>query len=308
MNRMAFILTSITLLQNMYAQSIDLASTIIIGFEDSPTEPGTIRWNPNTQDFEGYDGTSWVSFTSDNRDSIKQFGQEKVCENHKILPPQYSYKHHFGFAIDLEKTTAVMGAHGKGPEGFSSGEAFIYEKTASSWKISDTLSHTMGEVNDRFGNTVEIDSNFLVIGAPNIESAYIYEKKTNGWEEDQKLNAPIPGSTYFGETVTIAYPYAAIGAPKDNANEGALYLYKHISNNWSLDTDCIVIGEVSNTYGKGHIYQTNSAGWKRAQTVTSAISGFGLPVAIEDGYILIAAPRDDDLKPYVGSILEFRIN
>ena len=44
--------------------SLDVAGRIQISEETATPLPGQIRWNSTTGDFEGYDGSKWVSFTA----------------------------------------------------------------------------------------------------------------------------------------------------------------------------------------------------------------------------------------------------
>lgn len=42
--------------------NVAIANSVSIGYSDSAVE-GTLRFNPTTHDFEGYNGTEWLSLT-----------------------------------------------------------------------------------------------------------------------------------------------------------------------------------------------------------------------------------------------------
>jgi hypothetical protein len=95
-----------------------------------------------------------------------------------------------------------------------------------------------------FGNSVSIDGNYAVVGAPNENdqtgAANIFKKDDNGnWVHIQKITAFVGQSVddYFGTTVHIQGSFIFISAPKDRLNEerfeeaaGSVMIYKNNGN------------------------------------------------------------------------------
>lgn len=92
-----------------------------------------------------------------------------------------------------------------------------------------------------FGNSVSIDGNYAVIGAPNENNqtgaANVFKKDANGnWNHIQKITAFVGLSEdeYFGSTVHINGDFIFISAPTDRINEvdfeeaaGSVMIYKN---------------------------------------------------------------------------------
>ena len=150
---------------------------------------------------------------------------------------------------------------------------------------------------NQFGNAIAINGNFAVIGASDISDggiiqnscncAYVFEKKSTGWVQVQKLVSPDPSSRDgFGKTVSINRSYIIIGAPGNDldgnyanniTDAGAVYIFKRNSTgSWLLDKKIVAPDR-------------------------SASDLFGTSVSIasvydrgEGSYILVGAPGDAD--------------
>ena len=114
-----------------------------------------------------------------------------------------------------------------------------------------------GASGDFFGHSVDIDGNYLIVGAyldddteDGSGSAYVYEYGGSGWTTgswaEDKLTADDPGNhDHFGASVGIVddsgTAYAIVGASLDNevdTNAGAVYIYKEVSNGvWDDGSD-----------------------------------------------------------------------
>ncbi|MFY9242563.1 MAG: T9SS type A sorting domain-containing protein [Polaribacter sp.] len=95
-----------------------------------------------------------------------------------------------------------------------------------------------------FGNSVSIDGNYAVVGAPNENeqtgAANVFKKDENGnWVHIQKITAFVGQSIdeYFGTTVHIQGNYIFVSAPTDRLNEaqfqnpaGSVMIYKNDGN------------------------------------------------------------------------------
>lgn len=77
----------------------------------------------------------------------------------------------FGFSVALDGDTAVIGAYfddvGGNPD---QGSAYVYERTGTNWAQRQQLTGSPGAPSDRFGNSVAIFGDKIVIGSPLAEA------------------------------------------------------------------------------------------------------------------------------------------
>lgn len=83
-----------------------------------------------------------------------------------------------------------------------------------------------------FGFHVAVSNDYAVIGAVNVEAAYIFKRTSIGWVEEAKLTASDAGRGYaFGRSVSVFGNHAIVGA--QGANEkGAAYLFNLDQGGW----------------------------------------------------------------------------
>jgi hypothetical protein len=85
----------------------------------------------------------------------------------------------FGNSVAIDGDTCVIGALGTNSY---TGSAYVFTNTGGSWSQAAELTATGGASNDSFGNSVAIDGDTCVIGAPGTNSytgsAYVYGSGT----------------------------------------------------------------------------------------------------------------------------------
>lgn len=106
-----------------------------------------------------YDGFFWTE-------------QEKIYAS-----DAYGYDF-FGSSVNILGDYAIVGALGDDDNGSSSGSAYIFNRTGTSWTEEEKLIALDGDSNDHFGISVGISGDFAFIGAEDNEieygSAYIF--------------------------------------------------------------------------------------------------------------------------------------
>ncbi|MBK7938676.1 MAG: HYR domain-containing protein [Lewinellaceae bacterium] len=151
----------------------------------------------------------------------------------------------FGASIDIDMSTAVIGANLDDDKGVNSGSAYVFAQDqggANVWGQVKKLTANDGIQFDNFGVSVGINGEFIIIGAnqnddygSNSGSAYIFERNfggtTNSWGQAAKLLA-LDGtsSDELGIAVVINGNYAVAGARHENtkgAKAGAAYVWEH---------------------------------------------------------------------------------
>jgi hypothetical protein len=121
---------------------------------------------------------------------------------------------------------------------------------------------------DDFGQSVAISGATVIVGAPELESAYIFVEPVGGWAnmtETAELTASDGQSgDRFGWSVSLNGDTAVTGSP-NNQLHGAAYVFVEPANGWSNMTETAKLG-------------------------ASGASDFGFSVSLVEKAIVIGAP------------------
>src|SRR5262245_14195357 len=111
----------------------------------------------------------------------------------------------FGAVVDVDGDTIVVGAPHFGDSETYFGAVYVYERAGASpfsWVLSRTLHPSSPEPNTRFGQSLSLEGNTLLVGQTN--GATVFERGGPGlpWHEAQRLapSALVPG---FGSNVLL---------------------------------------------------------------------------------------------------------
>ncbi|KAA3611424.1 MAG: hypothetical protein DWQ01_04860 [Planctomycetota bacterium] len=145
----------------------------------------------------------------------------------------------FGKAVAISGTFAAVGS--SPPSGVRS-SVHLYEFSSGRWSLMGILNNPTG-VGNRFGNSVDLEGNTLVVGscldseaALFSGAAFVYGRANDQWIWKQKLTASDQiGKDHFGQSVAISGNQILIGAhwkgaPK--AKSGAAYLFQLRNGRW----------------------------------------------------------------------------
>ena len=199
----------------------------------------------------------------------------------------------------MNNDTLVIGAYFDDDNGFSSGSAYIFERSNGVWEEQQKLLPKLGYYNNHFGRSLSLDNDYLIIGSPGYSSgagaAYIFKNNNNIWEETDRL---IPSSAnqyaYFGTTVDIENEISIVGAWADNSafifsNEGNTWIEKQkitaddavandsFGSHVSIENDIIVVGASRNANdniktGSAYIFAKESNIWEQKQKLIANYS------------------------------------
>ncbi len=213
----------------------------------------------------------------------------------------------FGQASAVSGNYAVVGAHGHSTNGDSAGAAYIYRYNGTGWAYDaklpdqatwDSYIADPVDANDRFGQSVAISGNYVIIGSEadekvisgdvtlqNVGAAYVFRRESGTWILDAKLVASDGASDdNFGRSVAISGGYAVVGADGDDdkgSSSGSAYVFERTSDGtWEQ------ISKLNAQNG----YQYDA---------------FGVSAAISGDYIIIGASKDDDKGNNSGSAYLF---
>jgi hypothetical protein len=160
----------------------------------------------------------------------------------------------FGQCASLDGDTIVVGAPMDTNEnGGRAGAAYVFERDPNGvWVEKQKLIASDGQPADAFGQTVAVDGDVIVVGAPEDDdlgfatgSAYVFERDSNSgvWIEVNKLLPTVynGGLVQFGSAVAVDGTVAVIGAYASNFGEtatGLAYSYERrledVGASWEL--------------------------------------------------------------------------
>ncbi|MCO6459472.1 MAG: hypothetical protein J5I93_29520 [Pirellulaceae bacterium] len=162
-----------------------------------------------------------------------------------------------GTSVAIDGQTAVIGAR----DFDGRGAAFVYTMVPGTddWVLQATLQAEGIQVDSHFGQTVAINGNTIVVGAPGVDSglgaAYVFQRLGTAWSEVQALDR---GSmSGFGRALDLGVSSLIVGASNSAA-----------------------------------IYELGGSGWTLATRLNGS-DDFGAAVAIDGGTALVGAPRAD---------------
>ncbi|MBW2254042.1 MAG: tandem-95 repeat protein [Deltaproteobacteria bacterium] len=153
------------------------------------------------------------------------------------------YNSGFGSTLAMDADRAVVGAQDTDELGNSAGSAHVFEVNGGTgeWTEVATLLASDGDELDKFGRSVDIDGDRVIVGSgkdlidDNSGQAYLFERDGTGtWSESCRIApADTTQSQFFGSSVGVFGDLLVIGADGDReaANSaGALYIYDLVAN------------------------------------------------------------------------------
>jgi len=150
----------------------------------------------------------------------------------------------FGNSVEISGDTIVVGAFGNDDGGNSSGSAYVFVRSGSSWNQQAKLTASDPSANAWFGINVTINGDTVLIGASGDDdggsdtgSVYVFERSGSSWIQQTKLKASdATTGDQFGESVSISGNTVVVGAHKDDdggTNSGSAYIFIRSGSNWS---------------------------------------------------------------------------
>ncbi len=215
----------------------------------------------------------------------------------------------FGYSVAINGNNIVVGAIQFAVGTSGPGAAYVYTYSGTSWIQEQELTAADGAEADRFGNSVALSSDTLVIGAPGHQvgsnaregAAYVYVFSGGSWSQQQELTA-FDGAAgdQIGTEVAINGQTIVVGdfdhTVGDNVGQGAVYVYTFSSPIWNLqqeltaadgaahdefgtsvaiDGNTIVVGafnhKVGGNAGQGaaYVYTFYGSTWNQQQELTA---------------------------------------
>ena len=197
------------------------------------------------------------------------------------------------------------------------------------FELKQQITSSDGATDDQFGWSIAAESGVALVGAPNTTVGgksgqgvvYVFTETNGTWVQTQVLTA-INGQSgdAFGISVSVASPWAFIGAPNTDNFRGAVYVFRRSGRTWiegqaligsdattfnqfgwsiAQDGRRALIGSINATVGtnssQGAVYffKNDSGLWSESQKFSSSdgVSGdsFGWAVALDHDDALVGA-------------------
>jgi hypothetical protein len=213
----------------------------------------------------------------------------------------------FGSSVAISGDTVVVGAAGEdssGPEGQlfdgaeNAGAAYVFERRIRSWLQQAYLKASNTGAGDRFGESVAISGDTIVVGAPEEDSsangvngnqldnltvnsgaAYVFLRTGTTWSQQAYVKASNTGaSDRFGDSVAISGDTLLVGAPFEDSSANGI-------NGNQADNSV-------DAAGAAYVFVRNATSWSQQAYVKASKTGgysFGLTVALSGNTAVVGA-------------------
>lgn len=218
----------------------------------------------------------------------------------KLTASDGAQEDYFGISVSISGDTQIVGAYGDADSGWGTGSVYVFERDAGgpgNWHQVAKLTASDGAEEDRFGWSVSIDHDIVVVGAYRDDdsgndsgSAYVFEKPEAGWSdmtETAKLTASdAAAGDEFGHSVSVNGDTLVVGA------------------HWNDDG-----GDDS---GSAYVFEKPAVGWvdmietaKLTASDANAVDHFGRSVSISGDTVVVGAPLAFDTVGTSGAAYVF---
>ncbi|MEX1025912.1 MAG: hypothetical protein WD226_12635 [Planctomycetota bacterium] len=199
----------------------------------------------------------------------------------------------YGTAVAISGNTILVGAPRSDLAALDAGAAFFYENVGGIW-VEQSVTACDAAASDAFGQSVAIDGDVAVIGAPaeqhfgfNSGAAYIFQRVAGTWVETQKLLASNGAlGDLFGISTSVSGSRIVVGA---------------------CQLSSFQIFGVGN--GKLLIFEQAGSAWVEDVILTASDGSpgdrFGVEHAIDDDLIVISAENKNIVGPTSGAAYLF---
>ncbi|NNE68049.1 MAG: hypothetical protein HKN33_15915 [Pyrinomonadaceae bacterium] len=209
-----------------------------------------------------------------------------------LLPSDGSEGARFGNAVAIDGNTIAVGAFTDGEAGTGAGAVYVFTFDGFAWIEQQKIIGSDTEADDRFGTSLALQGDTLLIGSPrddqagnNAGAVYFYELDNGSWTfRSKSFSANQEPSGEFGTSLAISGSYFVAGAPGENivaGLEGGAHVYVKGTNQWFRHADLFP--------SQADIGQK-----------------FGESVSIRGGYIVVGAREESSLGSAAGAAFVFR--
>ena len=227
----------------------------------------------------------------------------------KIVASDIQVGDRFGISTAISGDTVVVGSYLEDTGGSNAGAVYIFTRSGSTWTQQAKIQASDPEANDRFGGSVGIDGDTVIVGV-NLEdtggtdagAAYIFTRSGSTWTQQQKIqSSDIEAGDNFAISVAISGDTVAVGAQYEQGDSsvvalGAAYiftrsgstwtqqakiqasdgeLYDHFGSSIDIDGDNVIVGAQyedtgGNATGQAYIFTRDGSTWSEQVKIQSS--------------------------------------
>ncbi|GAB3502932.1 3-coathanger stack domain-containing protein [Emticicia fontis] len=254
----------------------------------------------------------------------------KWSQKAQLAPSDLVAGDSFGGSVAISGDTVFVTAPEQDSE---TGALYIFKKQVNNtWLQIDKIVSPTSSAGDYFGGAISVSGSLMAVGAPGVESAFIFKRDVSGvWQYNQEIKDFFGGNS-FGYSVGLSGNGLVVGAPGEGIG-GAIFIYERDSSTdyWyahglfepsglsvgsafglsaAISGNTIIAAGFEDPFGSGsggpstlsivQVYEKDFTGnWVEKSRLTSDDvtdeSGFGYSIAIQDNMAVIGAPAN-----YVG--------
>jgi hypothetical protein len=257
-----------------------------------------------------------------------QGGSALVWAYRGRLTAPYTKGDFFGASLAVSGDTLVVGAPAH--DGENKGKAYVFRRDGADWALQQLLSAQDGLKGDRFGYSVAVSEDTIVVGArhhthsgtkPGSGAAYVFARGQDGhWffqyehhDPDADESAPLGGSVAVSGDLFAVGPYFP---DKDkNPGAGSVYLFRRDGQgNFTTEPrlvgeksapgdgfgysvamlgSTLVVGNALSSPSAAYVYTRGDAGWSRTDRLSVAAAetfSIGASIALSGDRAVVGAP------------------
>ena len=199
----------------------------------------------------------------------------------------------FGGSVLINGDNAIVGADLDDDNGKSSGSAYIFTRSGTSWNQQAKLIPNDAAAYDHFGSSVSISGDAAIVGnrqdddnGNNSGSAYVFTRSGTSWSQQAKLIASDGAANdFFGNSVSISGNNAIVGADSNDENGtdfGSAYVFTRSGTSWSQESKLTASDGAANDF-------------------------FGRSVSISGNTAIVGTPHDEDNGDSSGSAYVYKL-
>lgn len=267
-----------------YGEAVAISGdTIVVGVTGESTDPDSVNGIPNSDAPSSGAVFVYVKVGS-------QWVQQAYLKASNAAQTAL-----FGYSVAIDGDTIVVGAPEEdGNEEawtWNYGAAYVFKRTGETWVEQAYLRSSNVQTGQKFGSSVDVDGDTVVVGAPN-DAAYVFVRSGSSWTEQATLESSVVGfNQYFGSSVGVSGETIVVGAWGEDSDTSGI---NPASNNRSSETGAVFVFTRTGTV------------WSQQAFIKANPSGgtdrFGDAVAISGDTFIASAYQEDSDTSGVNSV------
>lgn len=138
----------------------------------------------------------------------------------RLIAGDGSSDNKFGASVSLSNAFAVVGAPNKTVNATNQGAAYVYSRSGTVWAQQQQLTASDGAGQDKFGSSVAISGNYLMVGAPGKNfspnfaqgAAYLLKLANGYWGQQRRFTEPLISYSQHGYSLGLSNGAFTIGS------------------------------------------------------------------------------------------------